>query len=88
MPNGSTAPLYSGKVEGNNITFKQPMPGRQEFELEYSGILNEGVIEFKRVTPNGTQQFTAKRSGSWSLRVPSNTRLAMTRCAISRWMCL
>ena len=62
MPNGSTAPLYSGKVEGNNITFKQLMPGRQEFELEYSGIHNEGVIEFKRVTPNGTQQFTATRT--------------------------
>ncbi|MCP4854062.1 MAG: c-type cytochrome [Fuerstiella sp.] len=36
------------------------MPG-QGFELEYNGVLKDGAIEFKRVTPNGTQEFTAKR---------------------------
>ena len=60
MPNDSTAQLHDGKVDGASISFQQTLEARG-FDLKYTGILKDDAIEFTRVLPNGTQQFTAKR---------------------------
>ena len=60
MPNGSTATFHDAKIEGDTVSFKQTLSA-QGFDLKYTGILKDDAIEFTRVLPNGTQQFTAKR---------------------------
>ncbi len=63
LPNNTEAEVREGKVEGNSISFKHTLKMREnEFELQYSGVLKEGVIELTRTLPNGNeQQFTAKK---------------------------
>ena len=51
------------KVEGANISFKQPIKVQgKDFDLKYRGVLKGDVIEFTRAQPRRDRPFTATRA--------------------------
>jgi hypothetical protein len=61
-PMGETA-ISDGKVDGDNISFVVKMERNgNEIKMPYTGKVSGNEIQFKRESPRGAQEFTAKKS--------------------------
>ena len=59
---GETA-ISDGKVDGDNISFVVKMERNgNEIKMPYTGKVSGNEIQFKRESPRGVQEFTAKKS--------------------------
>jgi hypothetical protein len=55
--------ISEGKVDGDNISFVVKMERNgNEIKMPYTGKVNGNEIQFKRESPRGAQEFTAKKS--------------------------
>ena len=55
--------ISEGKVDGDNISFVVKMERNgNEIKMPYTGKVSGNEIKFKRESPRGAQEFTAKKS--------------------------
>ena len=61
-----TVPLKNLKVEGDKVSFDEPLTiNGEEITINYSGTLTGDELKLTRVVGNfGTEQLTAKRAGA------------------------